>query len=76
MLFLRGEWIWKIIFLTLLSIPVPPMVMVPSQLEGVPLGREVILECHVEAYPKAILYWTNGRGDMIISSKCYFDNNI
>ncbi|KAK2708458.1 lachesin-like isoform X2 [Artemia franciscana] len=54
-----------------LKVQFPPMVMVPSQLEGVPLGREVILECHVEAYPKAILYWTNGRGDMIISSDRY-----
>jgi len=48
---------------------VPPMLSIPNQLEGAYLGQDVILECHTEAYPASINYWTTERGDMIISGK-------
>lgn len=42
-----------------LSLPstVHPLVQVPNQLVGAPVGRDVTLICNVEASPKAINYW-------------------
>ncbi|KAI8438361.1 hypothetical protein MSG28_010920 [Choristoneura fumiferana] len=37
---------------------VHPLVQVPNQLVGAPTGTDVTLQCHVEASPKAINYWT------------------
>lgn len=43
------------------------MLSIPNQLEGAYVGQDVVLECHTEAYPASINYWTTERGDMIIS---------
>lgn len=43
------------------------MLSIPNQLEGAYAGQDVMLECHTEAYPASINYWTTERGDMIIS---------
>lgn len=43
------------------------MLSIPNQLEGAYAGQDVVLECHTEAYPASINYWTTERGDMIIS---------
>ncbi|KAG8234955.1 hypothetical protein J437_LFUL009150, partial [Ladona fulva] len=43
------------------------MLWIPNQLEGAYIGQDVTLECHTEAYPTSINYWTTERGDMIIS---------
>ena len=43
------------------------MLWIPNQLESAYLGQDVMLECHIEAYPKSINYWTTAKGDMIIS---------
>ncbi|XP_050667076.1 lachesin-like isoform X1 [Leptidea sinapis] len=45
----------------------PPMLSIPNQLEGAYIGQDVTLECHTEAYPSSINYWTTDKGDMIIS---------
>ena len=45
------------------------MLSIPNQLEGAYVGQDVILECHTEAYPASINYWTTERGDMIISGE-------
>lgn len=45
------------------------MLSIPNQLEGAYIGQDVVLECHTEAYPASINYWTTERGDMIISGK-------
>ncbi|TGZ49943.1 Uncharacterized protein DBV15_07159 [Temnothorax longispinosus] len=45
----------------------PPMLSIPNQLEGAYIGQDVTLECHTEAYPNSINYWTTERGDMIVS---------
>jgi neurotrimin len=45
------------------------MLSIPNQLEGAYSGQDVILECHTEAYPASINYWTTERGDMIISGR-------
>lgn len=52
-----------------MKVQFPPMMTIPHQLEGAYVGQEVTLECHTEAHPKSINYWTNERGDMIISGK-------
>lgn len=45
------------------------MLSIPNQLEGAYQGQDVTLECHTEAYPASINYWTTDKGDMIISGK-------
>uniref|UniRef100_A0A182V4B6 Ig-like domain-containing protein n=1 Tax=Anopheles merus TaxID=30066 RepID=A0A182V4B6_ANOME len=52
-----------------LRVQFPPMLSIPNQLEGAYVGQDVVLECHTEAYPASINYWTTERGDMIISGK-------
>ncbi|XP_063548661.1 lachesin-like isoform X1 [Cydia strobilella] len=48
-----------------------PLVQVPNQLVGAPTSTDVTLQCHVEASPKAINYWTRENGEMIISNDKY-----
>ncbi|XP_029660496.1 neurotrimin-like isoform X1 [Formica exsecta] len=50
-----------------LRVQFPPMLSIPNQLEGAYIGQDVTLECHTEAYPNSINYWTTERGDMIVS---------
>ncbi|XP_033305607.1 lachesin-like [Bombus bifarius] len=45
-----------------------PVIHVPNQLVGAPLGTDVVLECFVEASPKSINYWVKDNA-MIISSQ-------
>ncbi|XP_032666587.1 lachesin-like isoform X2 [Odontomachus brunneus] len=51
----------------LLRVQFPPMLSIPNQLEGAYIGQDVTLECHTEAYPNSINYWTTEHGDMIVS---------
>ncbi|XP_017772640.1 PREDICTED: lachesin isoform X2 [Nicrophorus vespilloides] len=48
-----------------------PLIQVPNQLVGAPINTDVTLQCHVEASPKAINYWTRESGEMIISNDKY-----
>ncbi|XP_049816616.1 lachesin [Schistocerca nitens] len=48
-----------------------PLIQVPNQLVGAPTGTDVALQCHVEASPKAINYWTRDTGEMIIANDKY-----
>ncbi|XP_065335418.1 lachesin-like isoform X2 [Cloeon dipterum] len=48
-----------------------PLIQVPNQLVGAPTNTDVTLQCHVEASPKAINYWTRENGEMIITSDKY-----
>ncbi|XP_069947300.1 lachesin-like isoform X2 [Cherax quadricarinatus] len=56
---------------TQLRVQFPPVAWVPQQLEGAYLGQELTIECHTEAFPKSINYWTNTNGDMIVSDDRY-----
>ncbi|XP_063587794.1 lachesin-like [Penaeus indicus] len=56
---------------THLRVQFPPMAWVPQQLEGAYIGQELTIECHTEAYPKSINYWTNTKGDMIVAGDRY-----
>ncbi|XP_046672234.1 lachesin-like isoform X2 [Homalodisca vitripennis] len=55
----------------MLRVQFPPMLSIPNQLEGAYVGQDVQLECHTEAYPTSINYWTTERGDMIVSGDKY-----
>lgn len=52
-------------------ISVHPTIHVPNQLVGAPLGTHVLLECIIQASPKAISYWIKDTGEMIVSSQKY-----
>lgn len=47
---------------------VHPVINVRNQLVGSPLGKDVTIECSVEASPKSINYWIREHGEMIVSS--------
>ncbi|PSN46992.1 hypothetical protein C0J52_17353, partial [Blattella germanica] len=51
-----------------------PLIQVPNQLVGAPTGTDVTLQCHVEASPKAINYWTRDTGmyvhTVLLHSSC------
>uniref|UniRef100_A0A8D8MC15 Lachesin n=2 Tax=Cacopsylla melanoneura TaxID=428564 RepID=A0A8D8MC15_9HEMI len=51
----------------MLKVQFPPMLSIPNQLEGAYVGQDVNLECHTEAFPASINYWTTEKGDMIVS---------
>ncbi|XP_022902062.1 lachesin [Onthophagus taurus] len=47
-----------------------PMIWVPNQLVGAPAGTDVTIDCHTEAYPRAISYWMYENA-MLLPSKKY-----
>ncbi|CAG7733809.1 unnamed protein product [Allacma fusca] len=49
----------------------PPMISIQNQLVGATEGSDVVLECHSEAYPKSINYWTRDTGETIVSGEKY-----
>jgi len=52
---------------------VPPVIHVPNQLVGAPLGTDVVLECFVEASPMSINYWVKDpKGEITFAKKKYF----
>ena len=48
------------------------MLSIPNQLEGAYIGQDVTLECHTEAYPDSINYWSTEHGNMIVSGNFIF----
>ncbi|XP_018019334.2 neurotrimin [Hyalella azteca] len=54
------------------SVDFPPMMNIPHQLVGAPLGFSFTLECTIEAHPQALTYWTRGPGAMIHHSDKFF----
>ncbi|XP_063218510.1 lachesin-like [Bacillus rossius redtenbacheri] len=55
----------------ILSVNFAPVVKVPNQLLGAPLGTDVPLECQVEAFPNTINYWVKNRGEMLLDGPKY-----
>lgn len=51
---------------------VAPVIHVPNQLVGAPLGTDVALECFVEASPKSINYWMKEKGQILKSLFFFF----
>ncbi|KAK9890425.1 hypothetical protein WA026_010514 [Henosepilachna vigintioctopunctata] len=58
------------------SVDFPPMLWIPHQLVGAPLGYSVTLECFTEAHPGSLNYWTREDGQMIHESRKYHTENI
>ncbi|KAF4532134.1 hypothetical protein B566_EDAN004140 [Ephemera danica] len=52
-----------------------PMIWVPNQLVGAPAGTDVTIECHTEAYPRAISYWVYD-SVMLLSTKKYVTSSV
>jgi len=50
---------------------VPPMLWIPHQLIGAPVGFMVTVECSSEAHPASLNYWTREDGHMIHDSRKY-----
>ncbi|KAK9504921.1 hypothetical protein O3M35_009088 [Rhynocoris fuscipes] len=55
----------------MLIVHFPPMIWIQNQLVGAMEGDEMTLECHSEAYPKSINYWTRETGEMISQGAKY-----
>ncbi|CAG9816830.1 unnamed protein product [Phaedon cochleariae] len=58
------------------SVDFPPMLWIPHQLVGAPVGYSVTLECFTEAYPSSLNYWTKEDGQMIHESRKYRAENV
>ncbi|KAH9638017.1 hypothetical protein HF086_014878 [Spodoptera exigua] len=43
-----------------------PVIQVPNQLVGAPLGTDVTIECYVESSPKSINYWVRDSSEYIL----------
>lgn len=54
-----------------LSVNFPPMIWIPNQLIGAPLGTDVTLDCNLESHPRSVTYWTREGGVMILSNAKY-----
>ncbi|XP_058816692.1 lachesin-like [Topomyia yanbarensis] len=53
------------------SVDFPPMLWIPHQLVGIPVGYNVTLECNIEAHPTSLNYWTRENDQMIHDSLKY-----
>ncbi|KAI8438355.1 hypothetical protein MSG28_010918 [Choristoneura fumiferana] len=67
----------------LIKVHFHPVIQVPNQLVGAPLGTDVTLECYVESSPKSINYWNasldtmrSSGNEMVISSNKYEVMNV
>ncbi|XP_049848068.1 lachesin-like [Schistocerca gregaria] len=55
----------------MLIVHFPPMIWIQNQLVGAYEGQEMTLECHSEAFPKSINYWTRDHGEIIAQGGRY-----
>ncbi|XP_073989981.1 lachesin-like isoform X2 [Rhodnius prolixus] len=55
----------------ILNVNFSPVIKVPNQLLGAPLGTDVQLECYVEAFPNTINYWLKSNGEMLLHGSKY-----
>uniref|UniRef100_A0A8D8Y4J3 Opioid-binding protein/cell adhesion molecule homolog n=1 Tax=Cacopsylla melanoneura TaxID=428564 RepID=A0A8D8Y4J3_9HEMI len=55
----------------MLIVHFPPMIWIQNQLVGAMEGEQMTLECHSEAYPKSINYWTKENGEIIAQGAKY-----
>ncbi|KAL3276400.1 hypothetical protein HHI36_011784, partial [Cryptolaemus montrouzieri] len=53
----------------MLIVHFPPMIWIQNQLVGAYEGQQITLECHSEAFPKSINYWTDDKGEIIPQSE-------
>ncbi|XP_060524878.1 neurotrimin-like [Cylas formicarius] len=55
----------------MLIVHFPPMIWIQNQLVGSMEGQQITLDCHSEAYPKSINYWTKDDGNIISQGTKY-----
>ncbi|KAF5286304.1 hypothetical protein FQA39_LY04202 [Lamprigera yunnana] len=55
----------------MLIVHFPPMIWIQNQLVGAYEGQQISLDCHSEAYPKSINYWTKDNGAIISQGAKY-----
>ncbi|XP_050719643.1 lachesin-like [Eriocheir sinensis] len=55
----------------IVNVSFEPNVHVPSQLVATPLGKDLRLSCHVEAFPKPITFWRVNNEIMILNGPKY-----
>ncbi|XP_050522459.1 lachesin-like [Daktulosphaira vitifoliae] len=55
----------------MLIVHFPPMIWIQNQLVGLYQSDSVTLECHSEAYPKSIDYWTKDKSTLISNGTKY-----
>ncbi|XP_074114441.1 lachesin [Cotesia typhae] len=48
-----------------------PMIWIENQLIGAYEGQTLVLECHSEAYPRPIVYWTQPNNETIVNDNNY-----
>ncbi|XP_017079526.1 neurotrimin isoform X1 [Drosophila eugracilis] len=58
------------------SVDFSPMVWIPHQLVGIPVGFNISLECFIEANPTSLNYWTRENDQMITESSKYRTETI
>ncbi|XP_033149579.1 neurotrimin isoform X2 [Drosophila busckii] len=58
------------------SVDFSPMVWIPHQLVGIPMGFNITLECFIEANPTSLNYWTRENEQMITESFKYKTETI
>ncbi|XP_070075486.1 neurotrimin isoform X2 [Drosophila takahashii] len=58
------------------SVDFSPMVWIPHQLVGIPMGFNITLECFIEANPTSLNYWTRENDQMITESPKYKTETI
>lgn len=45
------------------------MIWIENQLIGAYEGQTLVLECHSEAYPRPIVYWTRPNNETIVNGE-------
>ncbi|XP_023244585.1 lachesin-like isoform X1 [Centruroides sculpturatus] len=55
----------------MLHVDFPPVMWIPNQLVGAPMGKDVTLDCHTEAYPQSINFWSKEKGEILLSNDKY-----
>nr|XP_024216779.1 lachesin-like [Halyomorpha halys] len=55
----------------ILNVNFSPVITVPNQLFGSPLGTDLQLQCFVEAFPLSINYWIKNGGEMLLHGSKY-----
>lgn len=54
---------------------VTPMIWIQNQLVGAQEGQQMTLECHSEAFPKSINYWTR-ENNVIIANGTFVNMRL
>ncbi|XP_076356531.1 lachesin-like isoform X1 [Tachypleus tridentatus] len=55
----------------MLEVKFQPEIKVPDQVIGAAVGRDVTLECEVEAWPKPLISWERNDGKILLNSTKY-----